>query len=426
MIKSITKSATISTLSYLMLSAPIGAEQVANSRSTQTSDAGTAQSSNQLSSEIAQIVDAVPKLRVPAKFPMSEAKNDRDGWVRLSFVIEPDGSTSNVVIEESTGRRSFEREALRVIQQWQYEPATENGKPIQQCKNSVHMSFQMQRDKDGVSKRYYRLHRKVNSALKDNNIEKIEALIDKLERYEIRTLRESFYKYQLMADYARLKGNKAQQLKQLTHAYNFSNSRKFFEHKQGQKSRQQDSIGTNKSDVEAAEKLSVEAQNHYKFLDDALFPVLHEKLMLELDFGLVGDALNSVEKLLLLSSAKPNWPAYQQQKQTLVDFIASDAPIITQGSIGERDFWQHSLIRNEFQLADVSGELHKLDIRCRNKRHVYTINDQSTWKIPQSWQGCNVYVYGDNKTTFKLVELNPSNIAKQRKYANALKTTGQG
>ncbi|WP_181902132.1 energy transducer TonB [Thalassotalea euphylliae] len=366
-----------------------------------------------LSTEITQIIDAKPKFRVPPKFPVNEAKKGVDGWVRLSFIVEPDGTTSNVVILESTGRKGFERAALKALKQWQYEPAMENGKPIQQCKNRVQLSFSMNRDKDGVSRRFYSLYKDLEQAIADQESEEVDRLAARLKGFDIKTLRESFYKYQIMAKYAEFKGHKAQQLKHLTSAYDFSSSRKFFEYKQRQKASQVDAVGTKNSELEATEKLSVKAQNYYHFLDGSLFPVLHEKLLLELDFGRVGDALNSVDKLLLLSSAKPNWPAYQQQKQTLIDFIASDAPIITQGNIGKRDFWQHTLIRNEFQLTDVSGELHKLDIRCRNKRHVYTVNDQSVWKIPQSWQGCNVLVYGDNNASFKLVELNPSNTAKQ-------------
>ncbi|REL34504.1 energy transducer TonB [Thalassotalea euphylliae] len=380
-----------------------------------------------LSTEITQIIDAKAKLRVPPKFPISEAKKGIDGWVRLSFIVEPDGSTSNVVILESTGRKSFEREALKALKQWQYEPAMEGGKPIQQCKNSVQIDFKMAREQEGVSRRFLSLYRKLEKAFNKNIQKDITELIDRLESYEVKTLRESFYKYQLMTRYAKHQQNKRKELNYLNKTFQFSGVGGFFDHKRAVQSDTVDAVGVKVKKGESVdEAISASTQRHYKFLDVALFPVLHDKLLLELDFGRVGDALDTVDKLLLLSSAKPNWPAYQQQKQTLIDFIASDTPIVTPGFIGKRDFWQHTLIRNEFQLADVSGELHKLDIRCRNKRHVYTVNEQSIWKIPKSWQGCNVLVYGDNKASFKLVELNPSDTAKQLKGAMAEKPRLQG
>ena len=407
---------TLSTITCLSFSSAVLAKVSTESQPSQV-----------LSTEITQIIDAKAKMRVPPKFPMSEAKKGIDGWVRLNFIIEPDGSTSNVVVLESTGRKNFEREAIKALKQWQYEPAIENGKPIQQCKNSVQLDFKMVRKQEGVSRRFRGLYSKLNKAFNEGNRDDIEEFTTRLEGYELKTLLESFYKYQLMTRYAKYHQDKSKELEYLNKTIQFSGVGGFFDHKRATPSDTVDSVGVKvKPGMSTEEAISASTQQHYQFLDKALFPILHDKLLLELDFGRVGDALETVEKLLLVSSAKPNWPAYQQQKQSLIDFIASDAPIISQGYIGKRDFWQHALIRNKFQLADVSGELHKLDIRCRNKRHVYTVNDQSVWQVPSSWQDCSVLVYGDNKARFKLVELSAGSTAKQATYTAKPKATEQG
>ena len=97
-------------------------------------------------------------------------------------------------------------------------------------------------------------------------------------------------------------------------------------------------------------------------------------------------------------------PQLNQAKRQIKAFIASDEEIIVQGNIKEKDFWSHILVRNEFSLINIKGSLHKLDVRCANKRHVYSVEKNNTWKIPTNWQGCSLYLYGDNNSQFTLVE----------------------
>ena len=132
--------------------------------------------------------------------------------------------------------------------------------------------------------------------------------------------------------------------------------------------------------------------------------ILSRKLVNELKQNKISDALFSVNQLLILKHNDEDLVRYRQQKQKIRDFVNSNTPLITQVNIENKDFWQYRLVRNNFSFDQIDGQLHKLDIRCNNKRHVYTINDQSTWKIPKSWQKCQLFVYGDNNTTFKLIE----------------------
>ena len=52
----------------------------------------------------------------------------------------------------------------------------------------------------------------------------------------------------------------------------------------------------------------------------------------------------------------------------------------------------------------IEGNLHKLEVRCANKYHVFTVEPDNMWKIPQSWRGCSVVAFSDNQVTFDLIE----------------------
>jgi len=135
-----------------------------------------------------------------------------------------------------------------------------------------------------------------------------------------------------------------------------------------------------------------------------LKPILHQKLMLELDFGQVSEALDTTNKLLLLSKDTKREALYAKQKQALESLIDSDKYITTKAEVGDGLLWHYRLLRNEFSFTDIKGHLSTLDVRCKNKRHLYTINDQSKWRIPNSWQECSLYIKGERGSQFTLIE----------------------
>jgi len=90
--------------------------------------------------------------------------------------------------------------------------------------------------------------------------------------------------------------------------------------------------------------------------------------------------------------------------QIIDDFINSDKNIVIDADLEQNESWHYELLRNEFSIAKIQGKLHKLEVRCANKRHVFTIEEDNVWKVPQSWQGCSVYIMGDDHSKFKFIE----------------------
>lgn len=358
-----------------------------------------------LAKELTAIIDAEAIKRVHPKYPISAAKSGMDGWVQLSFVIEPDGRVSNPVVEDSSGYRGFEKEALKAIKKWQYQPAMENGKAVQQCQNSVQLDFKMVRDKASVSRKFYRLYSQFAEALEEKNDALLSELVPSLQKYKIRTIEESSHLYNILSRYAKHINDQDLALYYLTKAVRFSGAYALFKHKNKQE--HISSVGLKvKAGQSAEEVLSKAQKKQFEQADKKLYPLLHEKLIIELDKGKVAAAYRTVQQLLLLDSAKKNYPAYQSQKTLLEELINSGNPIVTSADIKDKNFWHYELLHNQFQFDDIKGRLTKLDVRCRNKRHVYTVNDTSAWKLPNSWQGCSIYVYGEDDTKFNLVEVN--------------------
>ena len=75
--------------------------------------------------------DARPLRQVPPTFPVDAARRRQEGWVELEFTIGTDGSVRDVAVVRAQPTRVFDREAVRAMQQWRFEPALRNGQPVE-------------------------------------------------------------------------------------------------------------------------------------------------------------------------------------------------------------------------------------------------------------------------------------------------------
>jgi TonB family protein len=319
----------------------------------------------ELSKHLSTSTQPIPKIRVSPKYPKGAAQSRREGWAQFSFIIEKDGSVSNVINTESSGSKDLTSAAKKAILKWQYEPAMENGKPVQQCVNSVQMDFRM--SKNGtktVTRRFKALYTKTNNALEQKDYVKVEEYLASFSKIKYMHMSENNFLQLLHAQYAKVKGDEALQL---SHLYKVRFSSK------GEDSEQ-------------------------------TLSVLEQRFILEVKLNRLKQAYKTFKAIEKTPSAKPYLERYQTIIKQVDEYINSEKDFMVNADIRSNNYWHYALARNEFTLTNIDGKLSKMDIRCANKRHVYSIENNNTWTIPESWQQCNVFIFGDDDTTFNLVE----------------------
>lgn len=317
----------------------------------------------EVAKHLTTIVDPVPIKRISPKYPIEAARSGKSGWAKLSFVIKENGRVGDVVINEVVGDRSFGQSAKQAIKKWKYSPAMENGKPIQQCVNTIQMDFKMVGN--GVSKGFQKKYQKALVAIDEENYPLLKELLESMSKYEHGYLNEINLYHNIAAIYAEKVGDKKSEYYHLNRI---------------------DSSGTKKE----GEK--------YKLA------ILNKKFYLSVKLNQFRETFNIYKELSELDTAKLHMKTYEGVIAKVDAFIGGDQDIVNDADIEDKDFWQYPLVRNEFSLVNIKGSLSKLDIRCANKRHVYTVEDNNTWKLPDSWKNCSVLVYGDDNTSFKLIE----------------------
>jgi TonB family protein len=326
------------------------------------------------SSKITTIVDAKPIIKSAPKYPINAARQGAEGWTDVSYIIEPDGSVSNVVIENSSGQKSFDNATINAMKKWQFKPATENGKPIQQCKNSVRMSYAMDNANGAVTRRFKKAYSAIQKALNENDLTSAKEQLKTLKKSKLWRLSESNYLNILSANYAKKIGDKKLELDSLNNM----------------------ALVTNKF------QLKDKKGNLQKLA------LLQDKFLLEITLNKIENALATFKLMEKNPESAPYIEKLRNIEQKVVDYKNSDKPILVNATTGEREMWHHKLARKDFGIVNLKGSLKHLDIRCANKRHLYTFEANNQWHLPEAWQSCDIYVTGEKNSTFDFIELGAS------------------
>ena len=87
---------------------------------------------------------ATPLVRVEPRYPIDAARDGITGWVRLAFSIDETGSVTDVAVLAAEPANLFNREAVKALRRWKYQPTIVNGVAIKQTNMSVQLDFNLQ------------------------------------------------------------------------------------------------------------------------------------------------------------------------------------------------------------------------------------------------------------------------------------------
>lgn len=74
--------------------------------------------------------DAVVVSAVPARYPITAAREQISGYAVVEFTVATDGSVENPHVVDSKPRRVFDRAAIQAIERYKFKPAVQDGQPV--------------------------------------------------------------------------------------------------------------------------------------------------------------------------------------------------------------------------------------------------------------------------------------------------------
>ncbi|KJY81550.1 energy transducer TonB [Vibrio galatheae] len=86
---------------------------------------------------------AMPLYRVEPRYPAKALKRGAEGYVVMTFTIDPTGKPVDITVVDANPKRMFERDAVAALKKWKYQPKVVDGSAIAQLSQQVRLEFKI-------------------------------------------------------------------------------------------------------------------------------------------------------------------------------------------------------------------------------------------------------------------------------------------
>jgi TonB family protein len=302
------------------------------------------------------------KRYIKPAYPSDARAKNEEGWVKLSFMVSPEGKAYEFYISQSVGNKEFERSALEIIKYWTFEPAVLKGQPIDSA-NCIKLKFTLNGGLSGATREFFDSYRALSKAIDDNDKVAAEAAKAKLH---ISNLYEDAYFGIAEYKYASRWGDQAQQMAGLERA------------------------------------IAEEASAHY--LPKPLFAsALQAMLPLEINANNFADAMDIWESLQSAGIDQRKLAGFKPMIEQIETLRTNDQAYAVSGQIVESS-WSFMLFKNRFQLAVSEGHISDVKLLCSKKFVVFKFDPDLEYRVSDKFGKCRIAIAGDPGTKFKLIQ----------------------
>jgi len=87
----------------------------------------------------------VPQVRIEPDYPPQAKDRGIEGWALVSFTVTREGRTKDIVVLDAQPKGMWDRNVIRAVSNWRYQPALKDGKPIATTGVKIRFPFEMER-----------------------------------------------------------------------------------------------------------------------------------------------------------------------------------------------------------------------------------------------------------------------------------------
>jgi len=313
---------------------------------------------------------ATPVEQNTPAYPQSMEKSGQEGWVRMHFVVAPDGRAIDPLIIDSSGGPAFEDEARKALADWRFTPP-ESGN--EDAHNLVNIRSEVSGSRDSATRSFRRDHQRIVLDLVHEKNEDARAKMDELYASGGFNTYESTMLWLMMGRVEGAENNDFGKLVCYRRALAVSTPRTL---------RVENKLG-----------------------------LLEKIFELEDQFGHYTNALQAFRSLEAASGKVDVNEAVAARAAEIEALVDGEENIVAKAAIynpcnceaGE-PLWYYKPARRTFSFANLSGNVRRFEARCENQRVQGPVEAGTEWALAPEWGSCRVFVFGDDGATFEFVE----------------------
>jgi len=311
--------------------------------------------------------------RPAAAWPRHSGRFLQEAWVKMSYVVTPDGRAIDPIIINSSGGINFENEVRKVSESWRFKPSVTG---MELPYNLVNTRFTLRGQGKGTTRKFARYAQHIMKNLHNGDVEAARKDADEALRIGGWNLYESTILWLMVGRVEGAEGDDVGKLEMYRRGLAVSNER---------------SLRRN-----------------------ARIDLLADIFELEASFGQYSAAMQTLAALKEVRGSKDAVELLKARAEEITTMLENDPVLVANAVVvnpcdcdAGKALWDYVPVRRTFSFANLNGNVERFEARCELQRLSGAVETDQQWTLEADWGFCQIFVFGDDGATFDFLEHSP-------------------
>lgn len=297
------------------------------------------------------------------------SRGGMEGWTRVSFIIDKDGTTKDIVVFDYSGKDRYVKKVTKYIRNLQYSPALVNNMPVASAQTLFvkHTYSEAGHSEGSVTPAFAKEYQATIDALSSPTADmlNIKKSIDNLVEDHTKNLNEHALAAWLKSIYYYKNENFLEYMRQ--------------------------------------SQITVDLYEHLPIAILAKSTV--NLFQSQLYFGNFNGAAETLSRMGSVNGLNLSEETYQQFADALKTAKATGSANVTKGQLSYLGAWSQTYDPSTFKVEVSQGNVDSVELRCNDYQQKYVEGWESKIEFPAQTSDCILLIRGDAGSTFDILEI---------------------
>lgn len=302
------------------------------------------------------------------EFPDFGLKRGKEGWVELNFMVNAEGKAYEIMVAENIGESEFIDAAVAHLEQTTFAPARLGDEIVDGSARRFY-TFVLEGGSDAARESFVNRYQFFARSLEKDSREEIERRLQRLEAADIANMYEHAYLSLARYLFAERFGTPLERMQHLKLA-----------------------LAENRDE-----------ENPESYLGESAAGARRLLLQLQIQNGRYAEALETLY-IIERSGDQQATRAFSSAFEEIEALRKNDQAYAVRGELDNAGEWEIMLLKDQFWLQNVEGNIAELKLRCQRSFFFYQFDPAASYDISDRAGNCSLQVIGTPGTMFRLMQ----------------------